>query len=507
MPAVLVGPAWSERTPLATDAGIQPLGVENATLTNAGRLVPAVVGAATLPRYMLLHALLAGLYRADRREDLPDAYEKVRRAEVVVGAVSKLHAVTDPDEHFGPLRPAAPHGDRKLGDVTAGIDVPALAAVYANPAEGFLGLYRGSEQAIGLLAPVRGVFAPGPVPIRTADSPGLDRVVEAAESDRLSRDDLEALAGDACICAVRQADESALLRSIVFGRRAGLPAAPQPIRDRRRETAASGRLLLRSLEGKEVAGTYYDRALAAVCVSGDLAEVPDDLHLCALRWRGTLLRNASVTAWRMLWRWLTDQLPATEDELADRLAESLCAAAGTGGTASAALWDVMPPGRDGGRLRYPEYHLLYPDDGDGPEPWDLLRVLALGTRRLDDLDGTPAKQAFLTRAELGPLFVRDWLSAHGSQPLAELGRRLCALLLAHARRISWQRLTWSQGRLRLPTRLVSIGDDLHLVGSEGTGSPGLRLGALAGLLRDTRVLTATDDGHYVRGDAASEVDR
>ncbi|MDT4995887.1 MAG: hypothetical protein QOH97_5779 [Actinoplanes sp.] len=37
MPAVLVGPAWSEATPLAADAGIQPLGVENATLTNAER--------------------------------------------------------------------------------------------------------------------------------------------------------------------------------------------------------------------------------------------------------------------------------------------------------------------------------------------------------------------------------------------------------------------------------------------------------------------------------------
>jgi hypothetical protein len=208
----------------------------------------------------------------------------------------------------------------------------------------------------------------------------------------------------------------------------------------------------------------------------------------------------------MLWRWLTDQLPAAEDELSDRLAESLCASAGTEGTGSAALWNAMPPWRDGDRLRYPEYHLLYPDDGN-PEPWDLLRVVALGTRRLDDLDGTPAKQAFITRAELGPPFVREWLSTHGSQPLAELGRRLCAMLLAHARRISSQRLTWSQGRLRLPTRLVTIGDDLHLVGSEGTGSPGLRLRALAELLRDTRVLTATEDGHYVRGDAAAEVDR
>jgi hypothetical protein len=507
MPAVLVGPAWSEATPLAADAGIQPLGVENATLTNAGRLVPAVVGAATLPRYLLLHALLAGLYRADRREDLSAAFTKVRRAEVVMGAVSKLHAVTDPGGHFGLLWPAAPHGDRKLGDVTAGIDVPALAEVYANPAEGFLGLYRGSGQAIGLLAPVRGVFAPGPVPVRTGDLPRLDRVAEAAEADRLSRGDLEALAGDACLCAVRQDDESAVLRSIVFGTRGGLPAVAQVIRDRRRDTAASGRLLLRSLEGEPVGGTYYDGALAALCVSGDITQLPEDLHLCALRWRGTLLRNASVTAWRMLWRWLTDQLPATEDELADRLARSLCASAGGEGTASVALWDAMPPWCDGDRLRYPEYQLLYPDDGAGPQPWDLLKVLALGTRRLDDLDGTPARQAFLTRAELGPVFVRDWLSIHGSQPLAEFGRRLCAMLLAHARRISWQRLTWSQGRLRLPTRLVSIGDDLHLVGSEGSGSPGLRLGGLAALLRDTGVLTATDDGRYVRGDAAGEVDR
>jgi hypothetical protein len=62
MPAVLVGPAWSEGTPLAADAG---------------------------------------LYGTDRREDLQAAYVKVRRAEVVMGAVSKLHAVTDPGEHFG----------------------------------------------------------------------------------------------------------------------------------------------------------------------------------------------------------------------------------------------------------------------------------------------------------------------------------------------------------------------------------------------------------------------
>jgi hypothetical protein len=500
--AILAGPAWSERTPLAADTGNQPLGVEAATLANAARLIPAVAGAAVHPRYMLLHALLAASGPATGPDELPAAHLRIRRAEVVLGAVTRRHAHTDPTRHHGPVRIPAPHGDRLIGALTSGLDVTATAGRYAARAAGFLDTYRGSEQAIGLLHPVSGTFQPGPITVAPGDLPALDRVLQASLNARLSPTELDDLIPDGCVCAVRQPTESAAVRTIMLG--AGDLDAPRPVRDRARTTAASGRLMLLALDGHDPSTHTFDTLMAQTCVHGDLSDLPANLRPAALRWRGALLRNATVTAWRMLWRWLTDQLPDTEDGLADRLAEELCHRAGTTGQTRAALASALPQTHDGTRLHHPEADLLHPADHDAG-PWELLQVLALAVRRLDELAGTDAMPCFQMAGELGPQFLRDWFAAHDGANLAPFGQTLTRMLLAHARAISRQRHSWPEGRLRIPTRLFTIDDQLHINGREGTGSPGLRLSALAGLLRAANALTVNADGLWTPGPGAQEI--
>jgi hypothetical protein len=497
------GPAWSAQLSTPVDAGQQPLGVENATLVNAARLVPVVTAATTQARYLLLHGLLAARYPAGARTggDLSESYQWVRRAEVVLGVVSRLHEFVDPMAHNGTIPPPPPHGYRNLGDVSGDIDVVTLARSYAVPTAGFLAAYRGSEMTLGLLENVARTLLPGEVRLAEDVLAGLVRVLDASRRDRLTHAELARLLPEGCLCAVRHGAEARLARGILFGgpEVGGSPSTVQA----RQYSALSGRLLLTALEGREVASTSLETAMVELCVSGDLASIPAALRLFAQRWRGALLRNANVTAWRWLWAWLTEQLPCTGSELGERLGAALDSPEGDG-SVRAVLFDALPPRTRGGRLLDLEGELLFPDDRPSGEPLDLLRLLALGTLRLDDLAGTPALPAFTGKAELGPQFLRGWLGDRARLTVREFGAQLAAMLFAHAQQESWRRQRWEGGRLRLPTRLMQVGEVWYLYGEEGDQSPGLRLGSLRRMLASLDLLVARD-GRYERGPAAAEL--
>src|SRR5689334_2313648 len=89
------GPAWSEAGS-ATYPGRFPLSVERHVMSMVDRLVPGVTTVTLNARYYALHGLVAA---EARRHDLsePDAVGLMRRAEVVIGAVSARHLRLEED--------------------------------------------------------------------------------------------------------------------------------------------------------------------------------------------------------------------------------------------------------------------------------------------------------------------------------------------------------------------------------------------------------------------------
>jgi len=503
------GPAWTATGKSPIDAGRFPLGVEAATLSNAARLVPGVNSGTAHARYYALHALAAAYDpgRPGEPGSLDRARARVRRAEVVMAAVSLRHEDLAGTEHHAGIGFRDPHGARVIRPAMGHgpLDIADLAQRYSQQAGGFLAIYRGAEITLGLLDGAAGTLAPGPVALPQAAAGPLEAMLTTAAHGQVQLAELDALLPGGCICAVRGGADGAVLRGLLFGGPAGSPA-PIAVRQARARTVRSARLLLRAMEGQPV-DVSPDQAMETVCCFSVLDSVvaQEEQRTWALYWRGALLRNASVTAWRWLWLWLTNQLrarPRSSSDLGDALAGALVTAAGSDGPARDALLDSLPARSAPGELLDAESEVLYPGGHPSDEPLDYLRCLVLGALRLDDLDG-PAKSAFCENAELGPAWMRRWLGELGNEPLSEVGRSLTGVLLRKAEELSRQRARWEQGRLRLPTRLRQVGDILDLAGEEGSTVAGLRLGRLAQILGELDVLSASD-GVYCRGAAAEQ---
>jgi hypothetical protein len=502
---VLVGPAWTASGPSVVDAGRFPLGVEAATLANAARLVPAVTSVTAHVRYYALHARMAAEAAAEGVTDAGEVVRRVRRAEVVLGALSVVHGADSPEVHEGPAPLAEAHGARVIAPALEDgvINVEDLAGRYSRQGRGFLAAYRGSEIALGLLDGTAGSLGPGPVGLSPDSIAALEPILALSRRKRLRRSELEREAATGCLCAVRSSADGRELRRLMFGG-PGAPAADAEVRRVRTRTALTARLLVQATHDRS---DEADEAMAGLCCFGDLDAVEDpQLQDCALRWRGALLRNRSVTAWRWLWWWLTERLverPRTADELADALAEELVLAAGGDLPAHDVLTADLPERRSGRFLLDAESQLLYPGpDEESTQPLDYLRCLAVGALRLQDLRG-PALQTFLEPAGFGPVWVQGWLGGLGTRALSEVGRELTGLLLRTAEELSRRKARWEGKQLRLSTRLRPVGDVLHLAGREGSIPAGLRLGRLAGMLVELDFLR--DDGtHWHRGPVAAE---
>jgi hypothetical protein len=502
---VVLGPAWStEATPLI-DQGRFPLGVEAATLNNARRLAPLINSGTAHARYYLLHAAVAADFPAGPGDvdRLDAARHQVRRAEVVLAAASLRHAAAHPNAHDAPLPYRDPHGTRVVAEhLTSGvIDLPRVAAAYSAQTGGFLSVYRGAEIEAGLLHPANGTLCPGPVALPGTGLAPARTVLAAAGEDRLTVDQLDQLLPDACLCQVRAGDEARLLSGILFGTGDNVTPAPKPVRLARSRTAATAQLLLHGLQGQPPE-LDARTAMTRLCYEPDrLAELRESrLVDWALSWRGALLRNASVTAWRWLWWWLTERLveqPRSREALGDALAEALVDSTGRDGNVSELLAAELPPHRDGERIHDVEGELLYPSGDESGDPWAYVKVIALGARRLPELSG-PELRSFTEFGELGPRYVRNLLATTARLSVTEFGRDLAGRLVRKAEEISHRRMRWEAGRLRVPTRLRDIGDVLDLAGTEGSTAPGLRLERTRQILEELGYLTLHNGALAVR---------
>lgn len=220
-------------------------------------------------------------------------------------------------------------------------------------------------------------------------------------------------------------------------------------------------------------------------------------RLAAL-WRAAALRNFSVAAWRSLWRWLAGILnrdPMTAFELGDRLAAALP------DVSVAALKADLPEGMDGAMVRRAEMWLL----GQPAEPMRDVRMLALGARRLDELQGI-TRRAFIgpDPNDLGPNWVAGLLEENAERGVRDIGRELAVILVRRAQRVALSKMQMRGGRPYVPTRLRDRDGILWVRGEEGAGDVALRTDSLADVLAGLGYLEINAENRFVvngRGEA------
>ena len=456
-PARVAGPAWS-RPGLEIAAGRFPLGVERHILAMADVLVPGITTVTPHARYYALHGLVART-AADRSLDVDETDSLRRRCEVVMALASRPHQHSE----TGDVLPGAHGADALVRNVPAGpIDLAAAARSgpggFAESARGFLNPYQASEVDLQVIT-----SDANPQPGRRYDDgavrDALGDVIDIADAGTLDPADLDGL-GHLCVCAGAEASDGAWLGTL-------LSAADAPRASRaggRRETL---RAFGRVLQTHDVDSPA--RQVAELLAYGDFAAgdpVVSQLDT-ARAWRGALLRNYSVGAWRQLWRWLVDQVHFSQGLTADELAAAFAAEVPRG-TVGQFLSSLPAARLPSGEPAPAELELR---GAELSEPHCSLAVLAIGAERSEQLTGR-VREAFLGRAgvaDLAPGWMALRLADNRGQQLRDFVVDLTANLLARAERISQQKARRNDdGTLWLPTRLHQRGRLLFTTGREGT---------------------------------------
>lgn len=484
------GPAWSP-SGLQVVAGRFPLAVEQHMLRMVALLVPGVTTVTNHGRYYALHGL-AAVEAKERELDPVAALDLLRRMEVVMAGVSLLH---QPDPAHGERWPR-PHGADviapQLRDAGA-LDLTELSrpgAGYVKANIGYWAPYVGSEYLLGITAS-GSALAPGERSDPAALRAGLGDLVALAREPIVDADTLRS-ASHLCLCAGRRAPDGAWLRRLLCD---AADEGPEAKADRTRRTTA--RLLARCVgPGSATFAEAFVSKLGfgAFLKADPVAASAEE----AEAWRGTILRQYSVGAWRRLWAWLVDQVIETVslEELADALADALPDQTVADFVAGLpATTDLAgDPARAEEQLR---------GAGNGG-PATELGVLALGAQRARELDGRVGTAFRGSPVELAPEWTARRFEASSAKGLRDFGRELVADLVTRARRIAMAKMVRRpDGSIWLPTRLHEKGGLLWRTSREGASDVGLRVTQLGTVLAGAGVFswneaaggwTLTDDG-------------
>ena len=473
-------------------AGRYPLSVERHVMRMVDHLVPGVTAVTPHGRYYALHGLVAA-ESDDLDLAVPDASALLRRAEVALAAVSYAHHPSD----LGWL-PRAHGMDRLSGRLQQGIVPLAEAAVagpggYVESAWGFWGAYAGSETSLGVLSPGARPTA-GPELDESAVRAGLAGLLELARQNSLVTADLAQFTETLCVCSGRRSPDGRWLARLMCSQHEGVTSGSRA--DVRRQTVT---LLARAVLAHPVRSFTRDVGdalafgpfLTADKVTSNVAAAPV--------WRGVVLRNYSVGAWRRLWSWLVEQVDGliTTDELAERFAQALPDI-----TVQQFLASIPATEDADGNPLPTERELRHADTA---LPLAELGVLAAGAQRTQELHGR-TRDAFLGQrgVELGPEWMYRRLEEARPLPLRDFVRRVCADLLARSQRVALSKARRRpDGSLWLPTRLHERGDQLFKTSDEGRGDVGLRLDQLGSVLASCGVLELREGQWEVTSDGWS----
>jgi hypothetical protein len=472
-PEVMVeGPAWTGPG-LEESAGRYPLSVEGAVFRLVDQLLPGIITTTRHARMYALHAL-AWPEAAKRGLSHEESEEFVRRCEVVIAAIYHVHNL-----HRVKLRSA--HGEEKVERFVRenGLEVERAARPNGLSAEGFANVYVSPVVKVGLLSPEQPPLA-GTRSDLAALNEGLGELIELAERDFITVSELQA-AGHLCLCAGIGAPDGELLRRVLFEQ----VEADRPD-DRNRQLTCH--MLLETIHGDavtDVDATFRQRwGFGPPLADGGLNEVA----LVSRGWRAAILRNYSVGAWRSLWRWLAARLaeePMTVETLAEHLAAEL------GDESVAELEAGLPERVDGAELLPAEAAIAAEDW----TPHSSLRMLALGAKRLEDLDEETTKLFVGSDPrDLGPRWVAGRLKEGRNDGLDTFSRELVEILIRRAKRVALGKMRLIEGRPWVPSRLRDRDGLLTAHGEEGAGDVSLRTGSLTEILAGLGALTRSEDG-------------
>jgi hypothetical protein len=467
------------------------LSVERHVLNTVDRLVPGVTTVTLNARYYAVHALIAADASA-RHLDLVAAQNLMRRAEVAVGAVSARHVHVDASAHAALSRPHA--YDLISPQVRAGhVDIAALAAprVYAQPGWGFWPAYRSSEMVLRIITRADDI-GPGDRLDMSAVREGLGDILELARRDTLSTAELDENA-HLCICRSAASTDGAWLANLLAA-----PGAITPMTraGMRRQTIA---MVARSVELENVRHVPAD-VPKFVAYSEQAAQDPVLARMdLTAEWRGLVLRNCSVTAWRVLWAWIVNGIDGltSRSELAGQLADAL-----PGGTVRAFRARLPDTRTATGRPAPAEINedLLAAEEAEF-----CLSVLMLGANRSQELEGNElhgfqGHEPDDIYEELAPAWLVDRLGEWNDRPLRDFACWLADTMLNRSQRLALRkaRLNLKDGVLKIPTRVYLRDGFVFRDSTETGGEASLRLGQLASILAGVGLLGQAD-GRWTAG--------
>lgn len=463
--SAVIGPFWGGLE--SRHAGRYPLSVERHAISQVARLLPGVTTVTPNARYFTLHALVAD---AAQRQGLvaAEAQDLLRRAEVVLAAITLRHGV-----HPGL---SAPHGaDHIRAAMSSGLlDVAQLAkpGAYAQASWGFWGPYRGSEMLLGLTSWEGSNIAPGAglelEEVRKALGPVLDLArLDVVDTEALERHP------ECCMCGCADAADGRLLRALL------VPTKPDP-RSNGGRRSATIRLILRILQLHEVRSVTrdgwpilaYDPSLIddPVCAALDITDA----------WRGVVLRNRSVLAWRDMWAELANSIAglATIASLADVFAEALPT-----GTVRA-YRDSLPDVGEGDIFLPAETHPGVSKRNALDRSLALLLLGGARVGRLPDRVAAYYQDPSESMQELTPSWVAERVTEWEGRSLQDFARWLVGVLVARSQRIALMKASFSRksGTFRVPARVFVRDGLIFRDSSESGGAVSLRWDQLASVM-------------------------
>ena len=461
----VVGPFWGGLE--SRHAGRYPLSVERHAIAQVARLLPGVTTVTPNARYFTLHALVAD--EAQRRGLVAaEAQDLLRRAEVVLAGITLTHG-----PHPGL---SAPHGADQIRAAmgSGSLDVAQLSkpGAYAQSSWGFWGPYRGSETLLGLTRWEGSSLAPGDGLALEEARKALGPVLDMARLDVV---DTAALEGhpECCMCGCADAADGGMLRALL------VPTNPDP-RSHGGRRSATIRMILRMLQLHEVRSVTrdgwpilaYDPSLIDDPVCAPL-EVMD-------AWRGVVLRNRSVLAWRDMWAELVNAIAglSTIASLGDVLAEALP-------TGTVRSYRESLPGVGEGRTLLPAE--IDPTVSKRNVLDRSLALLLLGAARVGRLPDRVAayfQDPNEAMQELTPSWVLERIVDWEDRPLQDFAQWLVGVLVVRSQRIALMKASFSQksGTFQVPAR-VFVRDGLVFRDSNESGGPvSLRWDQLASVM-------------------------
>jgi hypothetical protein len=319
----------------------------------------------------------------------------------------------------------------------------------------------------------------------------LGGILELAAEDTV---EVEALAAapQLCACAAPVSPDGPWLQRL-FVAPEQLEGLEQADRARRQTAQLLGRALMLPGGSTEAPQDRFRKALGfGEFITAD--PVAAQL-LIAQAWRGAILRNYSVGAWRRIWSWLVDLLgePAPALELADQLADAL------DDISVAQLIDSLPARTDTDGALLPAEEEMRAAHWE-PDPLTEIRLLMLGALRLDDLEGR-VLAAFAGREDeddLGPYWFRAQLDAHRDDHLRDFARWLVETMVARAQRVALSKMEYdrAKGRFWIPSRIRERAGLISRLSREGWGEVGLRIDTFSSVLSGCGVIARIEDGQW-----------